>query len=174
MVLPARVNKSCQQLGSRPPICPANRCKYLITSYLRTKSPKPCYVAKHTNSEGFDVVFDTLGGATLDNSFLAVKTYTGHVVSCLGWGVHALAPLSFRGATYSGVFSLLPMLTGRARIHHGDILRQATELAEAGKLRPLLSKEQFTFATAQQAYTAVETGGTVGKVVVELDDGPVL
>jgi NADPH:quinone reductase len=36
-------------------------------------------------------------------SFQAVRTYTGHVVSCLGWGVHKLASLSFRGATYSGV-----------------------------------------------------------------------
>ena len=37
-------------------------------------------------------------------SFAAVKRYTGHVVSSLGWSTHSLAPLSFRGATYSGVF----------------------------------------------------------------------
>jgi NADPH:quinone reductase-like Zn-dependent oxidoreductase len=128
------------------------------------------YVAKHTNSDGFDIVYDTLGGATLDASFLAVKTYTGHVVSCLGWGAHKLAPLSFRGATYSGVFTLLPMLTGRGRIHHGDILREATKLAEAGKLTPLLSQERFTFETAQQAYVAVEKGTIVGKVVVEIEN----
>ena len=53
-------------------------------------------------------MYDTLGGVILDASFLAVKRYTGHVVSCLGWGTHALAPLSFRAATYSGVFTLLP------------------------------------------------------------------
>jgi NADPH2:quinone reductase len=128
------------------------------------------YLAKHTNSEGFDIIYDTLGGATLDASFLAAKTYTGHVVSCLGWGTHKLAPLSFRGATYSGVFTLLPMLTGKGRIHHGNIMREATKLAEAGKLRPLLSRERFTLETAQQAYSAVETGTTLGKVVVEIDD----
>ena len=38
---------------------------------------------------------DTVGGATLDASFAAVKHF-GHVVSALGWGTHALAPLSFR------------------------------------------------------------------------------
>lgn len=65
------------------------------------------YAAQHTNSEGFDIVYDTVGGMTLDDSFQAVRTYTGHVVSCLEWGVHKLAPLSFRGATYSGVFTLL-------------------------------------------------------------------
>jgi len=66
------------------------------------------YVALHTAGEGFDVIYDTVGGATIDASFIAVKRYTGRVVSCLGWSSHSLAPLSFRGATYSGVFTLLP------------------------------------------------------------------
>jgi NADPH2:quinone reductase len=48
---------------------------------------------------------------TLDASFQAVRRF-GHVVSCLGWGTHALGPLSFRAATCSGVFTLLPLLTG--------------------------------------------------------------
>ena len=128
------------------------------------------YVAEHTNSEGFDIVYDTVGGTTLDESFLAVKTYTGHVVSCLGWGTHKLAPLSFRGATYSGVFTLMPMLTGKGRAHHGAILREAAKLAEEGKLKPLLSQQRFTLKTAFQAHTAVELGRTVGRVVVEIDD----
>ena len=127
------------------------------------------YVAEQTGGEGFDIVYDTVGGATLDDSFLAVKTYTGHVVSCLGWGVHKLAPLSFRAATYSGVFTLLPMLSGKGRAHHGDILRAATQLAEAGKLKPLLSPERFTLETALQAHMTVESGKTLGKVVVEIE-----
>ena len=127
-------------------------------------------VAQHTNSEGFDIVYDTLGGATLDASFQAVRTYTGHVVSCLGWGVHKLAPLSFRGATYSGVFTLLPLLTGKGRAHHGEILREATKLAEAGKLTVLLNPERFTFETAMDAHKAVESGIGVGKVVIDVDE----
>jgi len=55
------------------------------------------YVAAHSAGEGFDIVYDTVGGATLDASFVAVKRYTGHVVSALGWGSHSLAPLSFGG-----------------------------------------------------------------------------
>ncbi len=73
---------------------------------------------------------------TLDDSF-AAKVYTGHVVSCLGWGTHRLAPLSFRGATYFGVFTLLPLLTGKGWEHPGEILREATRLLEAGHLKPL-------------------------------------
>jgi NADPH2:quinone reductase len=127
------------------------------------------YVAEHTGSEGFDIVYDTVGGTTLDDSFSAVKIYTGHVVSCLGWGAHKLAPLSFRSATYSGVFTLLPLLTGNNRRHHGDILRRATALAEAGKLKPLLNPERFSLYTALEAHRAVESGKALGKVVVEIE-----
>jgi NADPH:quinone reductase len=127
------------------------------------------YVAEHTGGEGFDIVYDTVGGSTLDDSFLAVKIYTGHVVSCLGWGTHTLAPLSFRAATYSGVFTLLPLLSGRNRHHHGNILRQAAALAESGKLKPLLNAERFTFQAALEAHQAVESGKSLGKVVVEIE-----
>jgi NADPH:quinone reductase len=127
------------------------------------------YLAEHTGGKGFDIVYDTVGGSTLDDSFLAVKIYTGHVVSCLGWGTHKLAPLSFRAATYSGVFTLLPMLSGMNRRHHGNILRKATALAEAGKLKPLLNAERFTFQTALEAHQAVESGKSLGKVVVEIE-----
>jgi NADPH:quinone reductase len=58
------------------------------------------YVAAHTDGEGFDIIYDTVGGATLDASFSAARHYHGHVLSCLGWGSHSLAPLSFRAATY--------------------------------------------------------------------------
>jgi NADPH2:quinone reductase len=40
------------------------------------------YVAAYTGGKGFDIVYDTVGGATLDASFGAVKRYTGHVLSC--------------------------------------------------------------------------------------------
>jgi len=125
------------------------------------------YVAKMTAGKGFDIVFDTVGGATLDASFLAVKRYTGHVVSCLGWGTHSLAPLSMRGATYSGVFTLLPLITGEGRAHHGEILAHITALVEAEKLKPLLNDHIISMADIDTAHALVESGA-VGKVVVEL------
>jgi NADPH2:quinone reductase len=108
-----------------------------------------------------------VGNATLDASFQAVKTYTGHVVSSLGWGLHELAPLSFRGATYSGIFTLLPLLTGRGRRHHGDVLREVTKLAQAGNLKPLLNSRRFTLERAIEAHLQV-TAGAVGKTVVDV------
>jgi NADPH:quinone reductase len=125
------------------------------------------YVAIHTRGQGFDVVYDTVGGTTIDTSFTAVKRYTGHVVSCLGWSTHSLAPLSFRGATYSGVFTLLPLLTGFGQWHHGEILKEAAALVDDGRLKPLLNKERFSSENIDAAHARVEAGA-LGKVVVEL------
>ena len=124
------------------------------------------YVREHTNGEGFDIILDTVGGAVLDASFKAVKQYTGHVASILGWGTHALSPLSFKGATYSGVFTLYPLISGKQRKHHGDILREATKLAESGKLVPILDKEYYTPETISAAYEAIVAKRTKGKVVI--------
>jgi NADPH2:quinone reductase len=125
------------------------------------------YVAKYTGGRGFDIVYDTVGGATLDASFNAVCRF-GHVVSALGWGTHALAPLSFRAASYSGVFTLLPMLTGEGRAHHGDILREATRLIEAGKVAPRVDPRHFTLSTVGEAYRTLEGNDAAGKVVIDI------
>jgi NADPH:quinone reductase-like Zn-dependent oxidoreductase len=126
------------------------------------------YVAQHTGGEGFDIVYDTVGGATLDASFKAVRRYHGHVVSCLGWGTHALAPLSFRAATYSGVFTLLPLLSGKGRANHGAIMSEAAKLVDAGKLRVLMDGHRYTLADVQQAHAAMQDRSARGKVVVEI------
>jgi NADPH:quinone reductase-like Zn-dependent oxidoreductase len=131
------------------------------------KMPVDNYVGEYTGGRGFDVIFDTVGGATLDASFSAVCRF-GHVVSALGWGTHALAPLSFRAATYSGVFTLLPLLSGEGRAHHGEILREAAKLAEAGKLVPHVDPRLFDLAMVDEAYRAVACGSANGKIVVDI------
>lgn len=98
------------------------------------------YVASLTQGAGFDLVVDTVGGATLDASFAAVKHF-GHVVSALGWGTHSLAPLSFR---------------------------EATRLAEAGKLMPNLDPRRFDLGSAELAYDAITNGAARGKIVVDV------
>jgi NADPH:quinone reductase-like Zn-dependent oxidoreductase len=147
--------------------------KGLIESFAATfidyrASSVEDYVAEFTSGEGFDVVYDTVGGGVLDDSFKAVRVYEGHVVSCLGWGQHSLAPLSFRGATYSGVFTLLPLLTGQGFERHSQILQEATQLIEAGQLKPLLDPRQFTLETAEAAHELLISGGAQGRLVVEI------
>jgi len=127
------------------------------------------YVARLTGGKGFDLVYDTVGGATLDASFEAVRRF-GHVVSALGWGTHSLAPLSFRAATYSGVFTLLPLLTGEGRAHHGEILNNATRLVDAGKLVPRVDPRRFTLETVDDAHQAITNRTASGKIVVDVVD----
>lgn len=145
----------------------------LIKSYGATpidykNLPVEKYIQQYTNGEGFDIVFDTLGGATLDASFKALKQYYGHVISILGWGTHHLAPLSFKGATYSGVFTLYPLISGNGRTHHGEILTESTKLIEAGKVIPFLDSHHYTLSTTENAYQDIENGKTKGKVVVDV------
>jgi NADPH:quinone reductase-like Zn-dependent oxidoreductase len=124
-------------------------------------------VTGYAGSEGFDLVYDTVGGTVLDASFAAVRRF-GHVVSCLGWGTHALAPLSFKAATYSGVFTLLPLLSGIGRAHHGEILTRAAALAEEGKLRPRLDGRVFGLDDAAAAHDAITNRTAEGKLVVSI------
>ena len=131
------------------------------------------YMAQHTGGDGFDIVYDTVGAATLDASFRAARIYDGHVVSCLGWGTHALAPLSFRGATYSGVFTMLPLLSGKGRAQHGAILREATKLVEGGKIKVMLDPAHYTIATVGAAHQAIIDGSAKGKLVVDIGWHPV-
>jgi NADPH:quinone reductase-like Zn-dependent oxidoreductase len=130
------------------------------------------YVQQYTGGEGFDIVLDTVGGPVLDASFKAVKQYTGHVVSILGWGNHALAPLSFKGATYSGVFTLYPLITGKGRKQHGDILREARKLVESEQVRPIVDREQYTLDTIGDAYDAISSGKAKGKIVITITPPP--
>ena len=127
------------------------------------------FVARLTADRGFDLVYDTVGGAALDGAFAAVRRF-GHVASALGWGMHALAPLSFRAGTYSGVFTLLPLLTGEGLAHHGEILSQATRMAEAGQLLPSLDPRRFTLDRLDEAYRLIADGQTRGKLSIDIDE----
>ena len=126
------------------------------------------YVQRLTGGAGFDLVYDTVGGTTLDAAFAAVRRY-GHVVSCLGRGQYDLGSLSFRAASYSGVFTLLPLLTGEGRRHHGEILEQAAQLIEDGKLAPHMDSRRFTLATIDEAYRILRDGEAQGRLVVDID-----
>ena len=132
------------------------------------KTSVEAYVAEHTDGEGFDIVYDTVGGEALDASFKAARVYHGHVVSCLGWGQHSLAPLSFRGATYSGVFTLLPLLTGKGREHHGRILQEAARLIEAGSVVPILDPHRFNLESAEAAHEMLLSGAAQGRLVIDI------
>jgi NADPH:quinone reductase-like Zn-dependent oxidoreductase len=79
-----------------------------------------------------------------------------------------LAPLSFRAATYSGVFTLLPLISGKRRAAHGAIMREATRLVEAGKVRVRLDPTTYTLADVNAAHRDLIDGKADGKLVVSV------
>jgi NADPH2:quinone reductase len=145
-----------------------SRIERLQAQFIDRSEPIADVIARLTGGHGFDLVYDTVGGVMLDAAFRAVRRF-GHVVSCLGWGTHALAPLSFQAATYSGVFTLLPLLTGEGRAHHGEILTEASRLAAADQLSTMVDQRRFTLATVGEAYRAMQDGAGQGKIVVEIE-----
>lgn len=125
------------------------------------------YVAEHTGGKGFDIIYDTIGGPALDSAFEAIAHY-GHIASCAAFGEHALATGSLRCATLSGIFVLLPMLTGERRAHHGEVLRQVTQLVEAGRVAAIVDARRFDLDSAMEAHALVEQGGAQVKVVIDV------
>ncbi|NNP69873.1 zinc-dependent alcohol dehydrogenase family protein [Acinetobacter sp. Ac_5812] len=125
------------------------------------------YVQKYTGGQGFDIIYDTVGGDTLAASLSAIKPY-GHIASCYAFGEINLAPSSLRAATISGVFVLLPMLSGQGRAHHGDILRELTQYVESGTIKPIVDPRTFTLENALEAHDYLESGSASIKVVVDI------
>ncbi|MCR3713752.1 zinc-dependent alcohol dehydrogenase family protein [Citrobacter freundii] len=133
----------------------------------REKNVDEC-VSEYTAGKGFDIIYDTVGGATLSASLSAVKHY-GHITSCYAFGEFNIAPSSLRCATLSAVFVLLPMLSGEGRAHHGDILRTLTGYVEAGKIRPIVDPRRFSLDTALEAHNAQENGSALIKIVIDIE-----
>lgn len=140
----------------------------LGATFIDRDEPVRDYVQRLTGGRGFDRVYDTVGGPVLDASFQAVRRF-GHVVSCLGWGTHALAPLSFKEASYSGVFILPALLSGEGIEHCREILEQATRMIEAGQLAPILDERRFTLNDVGEAYLVIQSGAARGKLVVDME-----
>jgi NADPH2:quinone reductase len=140
----------------------------LGASFIDRAETVAAFVTRLTGDRGFDLVYDCVGGSSLDSAFAAVRRF-GHVVSALGWGTHALAPLSFRAASYSGVFTLLPLLTGEGRKHHGEILSEAARMAEAGQLSASLDPRRFTLDGLDEAYRLTAEGRVRGKLSIDLE-----
>ncbi|KOP40009.1 quinone oxidoreductase [Flavobacterium sp. WLB] len=143
----------------------------IVKSYGATaidkNTPVEDYVNQYTDGKGFDVIYDTLGGQSLDDSFKAIRHY-GQISSCYAFGTHTLATSSLRSASIHGVFVLRPMIGNENRKHHGDILKETTKLIEEGKLKPLIDPRKFTLDNAMEAHKAVSDGSAIGKIVVDI------
>ncbi|WP_372744801.1 zinc-dependent alcohol dehydrogenase family protein [Lutibacter sp.] len=124
------------------------------------------YVKKHTNGEGFDIVYDTVGGENMLKSFEAAAL-NGQVATTVSLCEIDLSTMHFKGLSLHVVFMLIPMLHNFKREQHGEILSNITKIVEAGNLIPLLDEQQFTLNNVGMAYARLESKNAIGKVVVE-------
>lgn len=124
------------------------------------------YVNKHTNGAGFDLVFDSVGGANLTNSFEAAAL-NGQIATTVSMCELDLTPAHFKGLSLHVVFMLIPMLHNFRREDHAEILRNVAQIAEADALKPVLDNERYTLQDVGNAHARLESGKGMGKVVVE-------
>ncbi len=120
-----------------------------------------------TGGDGVDAVLDTVGGATFEQSFAAVRPY-GDIVSLLqpasevDWKVARL-----RNLRVSLELMLSPPYFGwePARRHQTGILERCTNLFDSGRLSVHVS-HTLPLSKAAEAHRIIEAGGVTGKVVL--------
>lgn len=123
------------------------------------------YVEKHTGGAGFDLVFDSVGGENMLNSFEAAAL-NGQVASTVSMVELDLSLAHFKGLSLHVVFMLIPMIHNYKREQHADILTALAGIAEAGALKPVLDEKTFSLDDIGLAHDRLTSGQGMGKVVV--------
>jgi NADPH2:quinone reductase len=125
------------------------------------------YVEKHTGGAGFDIVFDSVGGANMVHSFEAAAL-NGHVASTVAMVELDLSTAHFKGLSLHVVFMLIPMLHDFHREQHHRILAEIAKICEAGNLKPVLDDTRYSLDEVGKAHERLASGQAVGKVVVDI------
>ena len=125
------------------------------------------YVRADTADKGFDIVFDSVGGANMSNSFEAAAL-NGQVATTVSMLELDLTTAHFKGLSIHVVFMLIPMLHDRGREVHGEILRELASIVDAGALTPLVDENIYGLDNVGAAHDLLSSGQAVGKVVVSV------
>ncbi|NNC36485.1 MAG: quinone oxidoreductase [Acidimicrobiales bacterium] len=123
------------------------------------------YVEQYTDGAGFDIVYDSVGGANMTNSFEAAAL-NGHVATTVAMVEIDLTPAHFKGLSFHVVFMLIPMLHDHKRQQHGDILKNMASIVDSGALKPLLDETNFSLEQIGDAHARLSSGNAMGKIVV--------
>jgi NADPH2:quinone reductase len=135
-------------------------------AYYNDETPE-AYTQRLTGGKGFDTVFDTFGGAVLQNSLKAAKL-KGHVISIIGYDTYDLTDMHFKGLKLDLVFMPIQIIHNVDRHHHGDILRRVAALVDRGLIKPLIDgRYPFTPEGAGAAHDRLESGKAIGKIIID-------
>ena len=123
-------------------------------------------VNRLTDGQGADLVAEMVGPEVFARS-IGCTAHFGDLVTLLDPGNVPLAEARLRNLRIGFELMLTPQLRGltAAREHQVDILRQCGELIDTGQLRLHVSRI-LPLEQAAEAHRQIETGHTVGKVVL--------
>jgi NADPH2:quinone reductase len=122
-----------------------------------------------TLGQGADIVFDTVGGATFNDSFAAVRPY-GDLVTLLQPGPETDWKIArLRNLRVSQELMLSPMVFGwtEAQQHQAWILEQCAGLFDADRLRVHVDRV-LPLSDAAEAPRLIEAGDLTGKLVLAI------
>lgn len=128
-------------------------------------------VLNWTQGNGVDIVFDTVGPAVLEDSFLCVKPY-GDVVTILqpgtdiNWSNARKRNLRF---AFELMLSPVTMELETAKQHQGNILKKCTTLFDENKLHIEVAKA-FKLKDTKAAHDFLEKQHPIGKLAIVIDD----
>ena len=125
------------------------------------------YVQEHTSGQGFDVVFDSVGGPNIANSFEAAAL-NGQIAATVSMVEMDLTVAHFKGLSLHVVFMLIPMLHNHKREEHAEILTKIAKIVDAGKLTPVVDEHEFALEEVGKAHDLLSSGKALGKVVVTI------
>lgn len=125
------------------------------------------YTQRLTDGRGFEIIFDTVGGANLNNSF-AAAAYNGAIVTIAARSTNDLTSMHMKGLTLHCTLMLLPLLNNQHREHHGEILEKIAKIVDEGKLKPQVDAHHYTLAEVAEAHALFESGKADGKIVITI------
>ena len=125
------------------------------------------YVNEHSKGEGFDVIFDTVGGNVLNDSFEASKL-EGRVTSVNTRIKCDLTILHQKALSLHVVFMIIPILYDQheGKNRHGEVLKEIAKKVDSGFISPLIHEQIFSFNEISEAHTLLEEGRAIGKVIL--------
>lgn len=127
------------------------------------------YVARLTGGEGFDLIYDTVGGDNLEVSLQATKTY-GRVVTVFTGTDSPIIDLTtayYKALAVHTQNMSIPLVTGLGRKRHGEILKDVAALVDDGKVRPLIDPSEFDFSQVNEAHARLAARQHRGKIVLK-------
>lgn len=154
--------------GREPSI---NFCKQLgadmVIDYSKEDVVKR--IQQETDGKGCDVVLDMVGGDVFKQCIPCVAV-NGRLVTILPPPADAdISPLFIKSASIHMEFMGVPTVFDIRPESQGQILQTVTEMVDAGRLKPHVSKV-FTLDQLADAHRMQETGHVMGKLAINVNN----